>query len=224
MSLVSHSHISLLYRPFLQRCRFFQHERARIVNGGADAAESGGADGGAAAAEPADAGGRKKRRHRTAHGKIGFAALAQTIAAKWKTLPASDKTVFEQRAAVEKDRYKREMEVWNKAQKEKRLTEQREQLKAVERLVFFYFPRICNHCLNPSCVGSCPSGALYKRGEDGIVLIDQVILELESGKDIYNAVRDSAISRMRPVSMAAVTTAVGMLPLVPDPFFASQAM
>ncbi len=54
------------------------------------------------------------------------------------------------------------------------LTEQqRQQLFAVERLVFFYFPRICNHCLNPSCVASCPSGALYKRGEDGIVLLDQ---------------------------------------------------
>jgi len=51
--------------------------------------------------------------------------------------------------------------------------EQRQQLFAVERLVFFYFPRICNHCLNPSCVASCPSGALYKRGEDGIVLLDQ---------------------------------------------------
>jgi len=51
--------------------------------------------------------------------------------------------------------------------------EQRQQLFAVERLVFFYFPRICNHCLNPACVAACPSGALYKRGEDGIVLIDQ---------------------------------------------------
>ncbi len=51
--------------------------------------------------------------------------------------------------------------------------EQRQQLFAVERLVFFYFPRICNHCLNPSCVAACPSGALYKRGEDGIVLVDQ---------------------------------------------------
>jgi nitrate reductase beta subunit len=47
------------------------------------------------------------------------------------------------------------------------------QLSSVERLVFFYLPRICNHCLNPCCVASCPSGALYKRGEDGIVLIDQ---------------------------------------------------
>jgi nitrate reductase beta subunit len=56
----------------------------------------------------------------------------------------------------------------------KNLTEeQRQQLFAVERLVMFYFPRICNHCLNPSCVAACPSGALYKRGEDGIVLIDQ---------------------------------------------------
>jgi len=36
-----------------------------------------------------------------------------------------------------------------------------------------YLPRICNHCLNPACVGSCPSGAAYKREEDGIVLIDQ---------------------------------------------------
>ncbi|OFW38270.1 MAG: nitrate reductase subunit beta [Acidobacteria bacterium RIFCSPLOWO2_12_FULL_67_14] len=51
--------------------------------------------------------------------------------------------------------------------------DQRQQLLAVERLVFFYFPRICNHCLNPACVAACPSGALYKRGEDGIVLLDQ---------------------------------------------------
>jgi nitrate reductase beta subunit len=51
--------------------------------------------------------------------------------------------------------------------------EQRTQLQSIERLVFFYLPRICNHCLNPSCVAACPSGALYKRGEDGIVLLDQ---------------------------------------------------
>src|SRR5450830_1296351 len=37
----------------------------------------------------------------------------------------------------------------------------------------FYLPRICEHCLNPSCVASCPSGAMYKRVEDGIVLVDQ---------------------------------------------------
>lgn len=54
------------------------------------------------------------------------------------------------------------------------LTDQQKQhLSAIQQLVFFYFPRICNHCMNPACVASCPSGALYKRGEDGIVLIDQ---------------------------------------------------
>ncbi len=37
----------------------------------------------------------------------------------------------------------------------------------------FYLPRICEHCLNPSCMASCPSGAIYKRVEDGIVLVDQ---------------------------------------------------
>jgi len=36
-----------------------------------------------------------------------------------------------------------------------------------------YLPRICNHCLNPACVAACPQRAIYKRGEDGIVLVDQ---------------------------------------------------
>ncbi|MGH3483154.1 MAG: nitrate reductase subunit beta [Nocardioidaceae bacterium] len=42
-----------------------------------------------------------------------------------------------------------------------------------ENTFMFYLPRICEHCLNPSCVASCPSGAMYKRSEDGIVLVDQ---------------------------------------------------
>jgi nitrate reductase / nitrite oxidoreductase, beta subunit len=42
-----------------------------------------------------------------------------------------------------------------------------------ERTFMFYLPRICEHCLNPSCAASCPSGAIYKRSEDGIVLVDQ---------------------------------------------------
>jgi nitrate reductase beta subunit len=42
-----------------------------------------------------------------------------------------------------------------------------------ERTFMFYLPRICEHCLNPSCMASCPSGAIYKRSEDGIVLVDQ---------------------------------------------------
>ncbi|OPZ84619.1 MAG: Respiratory nitrate reductase 2 beta chain [bacterium ADurb.Bin429] len=51
--------------------------------------------------------------------------------------------------------------------------EEREQLFAIERVVMMYLPRICNHCANPACVAACPSGALYKRGEDGIVLVNQ---------------------------------------------------
>lgn len=43
----------------------------------------------------------------------------------------------------------------------------------LEETFMFYLPRICEHCLNPSCVASCPSGAMYKRTEDGIVLVDQ---------------------------------------------------
>jgi nitrate reductase / nitrite oxidoreductase, beta subunit len=42
-----------------------------------------------------------------------------------------------------------------------------------EQTFAFYLPRICEHCLNPSCMASCPSGAIYKRSEDGIVLVDQ---------------------------------------------------
>lgn len=42
-----------------------------------------------------------------------------------------------------------------------------------EQAFMMYLPRICEHCLNPSCVASCPSGAMYKRDEDGIVLVDQ---------------------------------------------------
>ncbi|HMM53641.1 MAG TPA: nitrate reductase subunit beta [Candidatus Desulfobacillus sp.] len=42
-----------------------------------------------------------------------------------------------------------------------------------ENTFHMYLPRICNHCLNPACVAACPSGSIYKREEDGIVLADQ---------------------------------------------------
>ena len=45
--------------------------------------------------------------------------------------------------------------------------------KDLESSFMFYLPRICEHCLNPTCVAACPSGAMYKRSEDGIVLVDQ---------------------------------------------------
>ncbi|MCL4455736.1 MAG: 4Fe-4S dicluster domain-containing protein, partial [Deinococcus sp.] len=47
------------------------------------------------------------------------------------------------------------------------------QMHEIERVVFNYMPRICNHCLNPSCVAACPSGAIYKRAEDGVVLVNE---------------------------------------------------
>ncbi len=49
----------------------------------------------------------------------------------------------------------------------------RAQLDEIERVVFNYLPRICNHCLNPSCSAACPSGAIYKRAEDGVVLVNE---------------------------------------------------
>ncbi len=38
---------------------------------------------------------------------------------------------------------------------------------------FFYLARICNHCTYPGCLAACPRNAIYKRPEDGVVLIDQ---------------------------------------------------
>ncbi|WP_192898706.1 nitrate reductase subunit beta [Crenalkalicoccus roseus] len=42
-----------------------------------------------------------------------------------------------------------------------------------ENTFMMYLPRLCEHCLNPACVAACPSGSIYKREEDGIVLVDQ---------------------------------------------------
>jgi nitrate reductase beta subunit len=51
--------------------------------------------------------------------------------------------------------------------------EHRELIDDYGRMFMHYLPRTCNHCLNPACVASCPSRAMYKRGEDGVVLVDQ---------------------------------------------------
>ncbi len=65
------------------------------------------------------------------------------------------------------------------------------------------------------------SGMLLK---NGIVLLDQINLELDSGKEPYAAVFHSAVSRVRPVCMAAITTILGMIPLLFNDFFASMAV
>ncbi|MDQ7843966.1 MAG: 4Fe-4S dicluster domain-containing protein [Armatimonadota bacterium] len=41
------------------------------------------------------------------------------------------------------------------------------------RTWFFHLQRLCNHCTYPACLAACPRNAIYKRPEDGIVLIDQ---------------------------------------------------
>lgn len=65
------------------------------------------------------------------------------------------------------------------------------------------------------------SGMLIK---NGIVLMDQINIEAASGKTPYQAVFDSGVSRVRPVSMAAITTILGMIPLLFDVFFQSMAV
>jgi multidrug efflux pump subunit AcrB len=65
------------------------------------------------------------------------------------------------------------------------------------------------------------SGMLIK---NAIVLIDQIDVESGSGKAPFRAVIDSGVSRLIPVSMAALTTILGMLPLVQDAFFVSMAV
>jgi len=60
--------------------------------------------------------------------------------------------------------------------------------------------------------------------KNAIVLIDEIDTQIRAGKERFLAVIDSATSRVRPVSMAALTTVLGMLPLLMDPFFASMSV
>jgi multidrug efflux pump subunit AcrB len=65
------------------------------------------------------------------------------------------------------------------------------------------------------------SGMLIK---NAIVLIDQIDSELKSGKAPFQAILDSGVSRLIPVSMAALTTILGMMPLLQDAFFIAMAV
>ncbi len=65
------------------------------------------------------------------------------------------------------------------------------------------------------------TGMLIK---NAIVLIDQINIEIDGGKEPLQAVIDASVSRVRPVCMAAITTVLGMMPLVFDPFFKGLAM
>jgi len=65
------------------------------------------------------------------------------------------------------------------------------------------------------------SGMMIK---NSIVLLDEINLQLESGKSRYQAVIDSALSRLRPVGLAAATTVLGVIPLLQDIFWVGMAV
>ena len=65
------------------------------------------------------------------------------------------------------------------------------------------------------------TGMLIK---NAIVLVEEIRLQIAEGKEDYLAVIDASVSRVRPVSMAAVTTVLGMIPLITDGFFQAMAV
>ena len=65
------------------------------------------------------------------------------------------------------------------------------------------------------------TGMLIK---NAIVLIDQTDSEIADGKARMSAVVDAAVSRVRPVSLGVLTTVLGVVPLLSDPFFRSLAV
>ena len=60
--------------------------------------------------------------------------------------------------------------------------------------------------------------------KNAIVLIEEIDQQIESGIESFKAILDSAVSRMRPVMMAAATTILGMIPLLSDVFFVNMAI
>ena len=59
--------------------------------------------------------------------------------------------------------------------------------------------------------------------KNGIVLMDEITLQISQGIEPVTALIDSAQSRLRPVMMASLTTILGMIPLLPDAMFGSLA-
>jgi multidrug efflux pump subunit AcrB len=60
--------------------------------------------------------------------------------------------------------------------------------------------------------------------KNAIVLIEEIDQQIESGKERYEAILDAAVSRMRPVVLAAATTILGLIPLLPDVFFVNMSI
>ena len=60
--------------------------------------------------------------------------------------------------------------------------------------------------------------------KNAIVLIEEIDQQIEAGKDGYEAILDSCVSRMRPVMLAAATTILGLIPLLSDIFFVNMSV
>jgi len=60
--------------------------------------------------------------------------------------------------------------------------------------------------------------------KNSIVLLDEIDLNIAAGTDTYESVVQAAVSRLRPVALAALTTVLGVLPLLQDAFWVSMAM
>jgi len=60
--------------------------------------------------------------------------------------------------------------------------------------------------------------------KNAIVLIEEIDQQIDAGVEPYNAIIDSAVSRLRPVAMAASTTILGLIPLLTDVFFVNMSI
>ncbi|SES92176.1 efflux RND transporter permease subunit [Thalassotalea agarivorans] len=60
--------------------------------------------------------------------------------------------------------------------------------------------------------------------KNAIVLLEEIDLQIDEGKEKQKAIVEASVSRLRPVSLAAVTTILGMAPLLADAFFSSMAI
>jgi multidrug efflux pump subunit AcrB len=70
-------------------------------------------------------------------------------------------------------------------------------------------------------------GVLALGGElikNQIVVLSKILTEIESGKTPYQAILDGCVAKSRPVSMVVLTTVLGMIPLLTDPFFGAMAV
>ena len=56
------------------------------------------------------------------------------------------------------------------------------------------------------------------------MLLDEVSNDFEAGRDKYEAIVEDAVGRLRPVSMSALTTVLGMIPLIWDSLFGAMAV